>query len=164
MINIQEEGEDNERYLEMVRQLEPVAKSMIANSSYCVRILECEHVPGFGYFEAFKITFEPSDGSDGRVWVFVGAYPYAVLEWTEFTTPVSALEGYISAMEDWVHVRREGGDTSECIYVRGNPSFSSPPDSLVFVEELASRLRFLRENLLPEWRERFGDEASGEQG
>lgn len=76
------------------------------------------------------------------LWVVVGDLPPAYLVPDEARSPQAALEAYVEEMQLWVEAVRRGTPLDEVIPVNAEPT----PENAT---QLASRLRFLREQVLP---------------
>jgi hypothetical protein len=88
----------------------------------------------------------PINESDEWLWVVVGDLPSVYLVTERAPDPVTALEVYCELMDDWIKAVLDGGSLKDVYPVRAKPSS-------VNAKALASRLDFLRTELLPGWRE-----------
>jgi hypothetical protein len=105
-----------------------------------------------GVLAVFYFEIEP-DGADEEVWVIVGDIPPAYMDVESCPTGADALEAYLECMEEWVEAVRNGKSVDELIPVgyadTGRP-IEPTPDA---AEELAGRLAFIRNELVPWFRE-----------
>lgn len=76
------------------------------------------------------------------IWVIVGDVPPTYIPADDTRTPFEALDGYIGALEDWIEAARHGKSVAKLIPVNVD---ANPANA----EILASRLKFLDEQILP---------------
>ena len=96
-----------------------------------------------GVAAVFYVEFaRPIDGGDKELWVIVGDLPSAYLVTDEINTPYAALQSYCALMDDWIRAVRDSKPLDEVFPVEVTPTLES-------AEKLASRIRFLRENVIP---------------
>ena len=97
-----------------------------------------------GVIALFLVEFtEKIAGSpDDALWLVVGDLPSAYFVTENATHPRAALETYCNLMDDWVAAVLDGGDLDEVYPVEAEPSEQNE-------QELASRLRYLRAEVIP---------------
>lgn len=83
-------------------------------------------------------------GVDEWLWIVVGDVPPAYLVTDDCPDPGAALDGYISEMERWVEAVRRDASVEDLIPVNASPTRE-------FADMLASRLDFLRKELLSQY-------------
>ncbi|RWP86483.1 MAG: hypothetical protein EOR12_22345 [Mesorhizobium sp.] len=96
---------------------------------------------GIIYIFLFEIEANRADVNPWT-WVIVGDVPPTYLPADDGKTPFEALDGYIGALEVWIEAARHGKSVAKLIpvNVEANPANA---------EILASRLKFLDEQILP---------------
>ena len=138
---------DDEEDTRLLRKMASEAHDYISNFSWCKSIREAYFGDGYGGIVAiFFFHIEPSrPGADEWLWVVVGDLPPAYLVIDECKIPSQALEGYIDEMSDWVSLAKEGRSSENAIPVNA-------PATAEFAEMLESRLKVLRETIVPAFR------------
>ena len=139
-----EDEEDRRLFEEMLAE----ASTFLASFDWCDGIKE-EYV-GIavpGVMGEFLFRISPSEPDvDEWLWVIVGDIPPAYITTEDSPNPASALDAYIGAMEEWVAAVKEGHPTDDLIPVNVTPDQEH-------AEMLATRLEFLDENVLAEYKE-----------
>ncbi|TPM38144.1 hypothetical protein [Mesorhizobium sp. B2-3-4] len=96
-----------------------------------------------GVIYVFLFEFLPAEPDvPSWTWVIIGDVPSAYISCHHAKTPYVALDGYIGAMEEWVEAAREGNSVEDIIPV-------NVPATPAYAEMLASRLKFIDEQILP---------------
>lgn len=124
------------------------AKDFLEFYDWCGDILETYigmlYLGVVGVF-LFKIASTRKD-VDEWIWVIVGDLPPAYLTVDECPNPATALDGYVGAMLEWVEVARNGNSVADLIPV-------NVPATKENADILKTRLNFLDENILSEYKE-----------
>lgn len=92
----------------------------------------------------FEITPRTPD-ADSTVWVITGDLPPAYI-CNDNKTGAEALDGYVREMQRWVDAVRSGRGVEDLIPV-------NVPPHIEYAEMLASRLDFIRKEILPRYAE-----------
>ncbi|MEZ8255628.1 hypothetical protein AB6C79_23065, partial [Vibrio splendidus] len=119
------------------------AESYINAQNWCDQITDSYlglYEEGIVTIVLFKIESEYSNVDD-CVWCITGDIPPAYITCDSAVDPVSALGGYIGAMDDWVEAALKGKSVDELIPVNVAPTKE-------YAEMLKSRLDFLFENIV----------------
>ena len=105
-----------------------------------------------GVLAVFYFEIEP-DQADEAVWVITGDIPPAYMDVESCSNGAEALDAYLDCMDEWVQAVREGRPIEDLIPVgyadTGRP-IEPTPDAAA---ELAGRLAFIRDELVPWFRE-----------
>ena len=135
-------GENSDERAELQAMLVE-ARAFLGGFEWCIDIKECYFAIGVGGIVAvFLFSIVPEgDDTDDWVWVVVGDLPPAYIDVDTCPTPVSALDGYIGAMWEWVGAVRGGRPVDDLIPVNA-------PSTREYAEMLASRLDFLDREIL----------------
>lgn len=137
-------GEDEED-TKLLAEMAVHARNYVTSFEWCLPITAMYLADGIGGIVAiFLVEFKGKiDGTDDRLWVVVGDLPpaYMVVELDDCAQ--EALERYCLLMDDWIAAVRDKGDF-------GNVYPVSAPRTEEYAEALQSRLKFLREEIIPE--------------
>lgn len=140
-------GEDEED-TRLLRVMAQGALNYIRCFPWCKKIIGEYFGDGYGGILAvFLFRIEPSRPDiDEWLWIIFGDVPPAYLVTDICKTPSQALEGYIGEIGKWIQLAKTGRSSSDVIpvYVPATPENAA---------ELESRLKFLREILVPAFRE-----------
>lgn len=139
---------DDEEDSRLLQIMADDAQSYLRSFKWCKGIRETFFGDGYGGIVAvflFRIERESAD-VDEWLWVVFGDVPPAYLVTDECKTPSEALTGYIGEMSKWVALAKEGKSSVEVIpvYVPSTPENA---------DDLAKRLTFLREIVIPAFQE-----------
>ena len=134
---------DTDKLKSMLRE----AESYLQSFAWCRRITECFYGLGIGGVVAvFLFHIQPdNDSVDEWLWVISGDLPPAYLVVDLSPTPVSALETYITEMDEWVTAVKKGKSTDELIPVNVSPILEN-------AGRLEKRLDFLLKEVIPRYR------------
>ena len=125
-----------------VRVLASRATEFVAGFRWCQQVTGCALAFAIaGVLGIFRIDLRPTAEADPVVWVVVGDLPSAYLAYEEGDGWQDALGGYVEEMQACVDAARAGASIEDLIPVNAPPT----PE---YVQMLASRLEFLRRNLL----------------
>jgi hypothetical protein len=140
-------GEDEEDS-QLLQAMADEAKRYLSSFKWCQGIRERFFGNGCGGIVAvFLFRIEPSSHEiDEWLWVVFGEIPPAYLVTDECRTPSEALTGYIGEMSKWVALAKEARSSVDVIPV----NVPSTPEN---ADGLAKRLTFLREIVVPTFRE-----------
>ena len=126
-----------------VKALADAATNFISDQKWCRSVVSAHLAfaePGI--IGIFLIRIVPArSGVDDTLWVVIGDVPPANLVCDDAPTWREALQSYIFEMDKWVGAVRSGASLAEVIPVKAAPTSEQ-------AEMLASRLRFLREEIL----------------
>jgi hypothetical protein len=138
-------GEDAED-TRLLRQMLRTAESYITGAAWCPPI--CEKYLGFGVggvVAVFLFRFRKRiQGTDDWLWVIAGDLPSAYLVLDDAPDAKSALTLYCQLMEEWVLAVRKKKPLDNAFPVSATPTKEH-------ARMLASRIRFIREEVLPQW-------------
>jgi hypothetical protein len=139
------EDEEDSRLLHLMAD---GAERYLSSFKWCQGIKERFFGDGYGGIVAvFLFHMEPgSVGVDEWLWVIFGDIPPAYLVTDECKKPSEALTGYIGEMSKWVALAKEARSSVEVIPV-------NVPSTRENAEDLAKRLTFLGEIVVPAFRE-----------
>lgn len=124
------------------------AKEFLLSHKWCKRIingylgLNLEGILGVFYFEIEPIK----DNIDSKLWVLTGDIPPAYLVTDKTPNPPCAIATYIEEMKLWVDAVKNNKPTEDIIPV-------NVPPTLKYADMLDKRLKFLKENVLPNYSE-----------
>ncbi len=122
-------------------------REFLLSSDWCASISQ-EYV-GLaigGVVGVFLVEIVPTKKDvDTFLWVIVGDLPPAYLVTDEIPNAIEALSVYIEYMTDWVAAVRAGASTENLMPVAAEPTTEH-------ADMLESRLRFLTERVIPEFR------------
>jgi hypothetical protein len=126
-----------------VAALASQAVQFVLNFPWCDRVTDCSLAFAIaGVIGVFRVDFVPAvTAADPTVWVIVGDVPPAYIAYEAGDDWQDALRGYTEEMQWWVDAVREGDDLADLIPV-------NTPPTLEYAEMLATRLAFLRDQLL----------------
>ena len=137
------EGEDDQE-TDLLREMLVEARGFIQSFRWRREISE-EHL-GFGVgklFAVFLFRFATAvHGTDEYLWVVVGDLPSAYFVTDDAPTPRSAAEVYCRLMQDWVSAVLSKAPLDDVYPVQADAT-----DEMA--EKLDSRLRFIRERIIP---------------
>lgn len=133
---------------QLLRVMATGARNFIKCFPWCKSILEEYYGDGYGGIVAvFLFRIEPTRPNvDEWLWVVFGDIPPAYLVTDSCKTPSQALEGYMGEVSKWVELAREGLSSKNVIpvYVQATPENAA---------DVARRMKFLREVIVPAFRE-----------
>jgi hypothetical protein len=140
-------GDDAED-TDLLRKMAERANEYLRSFRWCKEIRESYFGDGIGGIVAvFLFRIAPSEPDvDEWLWVVVGDVPPAYLVTDGCKSPSQAIEGYIEEMSRWVDLAKQGRSSPKVIPV---PVEATPEHGAA----LESRLRFLREVIVPRFRE-----------
>lgn len=141
-------GQDNED-TRLLQDSGHEARSYLNQLGWCERVEHMWLAFGVGGVVAvFACQITPgSPEADDWVWVVVGDLPPAYIDASTNTTARAALEGYIAEMARWVDAVNHHKSVLDLIPVNVDPTVEN-------AAVLASRLRFIQDNLLAKWQQR----------
>lgn len=121
------------------------ARDYITSFKWCLPIKAMYLAYGIGGILAlFLIEFEGKiGGTDDRLWVVVGDLPSVYMIVQSDDTVRNVLEGYCELMDDWIAAIRNNGSFENVYPVRAARTEEH-------ADMLTSRLKFIRENILPD--------------
>ncbi|HWL92725.1 MAG TPA: hypothetical protein VNT79_04250 [Phycisphaerae bacterium] len=119
------------------------ASSYLLSHEWCKEIVRGYWALGWeGVLAVFFFRFVPAKkGVDSTVWVIVGDIPPAYI-CNDNRDAATALEGYTTEMQKWVEAVKKRKSVKELIPVNAKPTRE-------YADMLESRLKFIREELLP---------------
>lgn len=129
----------------LLREMAQEARDYITSHSWCPPQKDMFLACGVGGVIAlFLVEFTEKIGGspDDSLWLVVGDLPSAYFVTENATHQRAALETYCNLMDDWVAAVLDGGDLDEVYPVEAEPSEQN-------AQELASRLRYLRAEIIP---------------
>lgn len=137
------EGESSEDTA-LLEEMAQEVRFYLGSFQWCPTISRVLLAYGIGGVVAvFWVEFaQPIAGTDTALWVVTGDLPPAYMVVDEIGTPRVALEKYCSLMAEWIDAVRADGPTSDVFPVQAVASEEN-------AVRLASRIRFLRENVIP---------------
>ena len=97
-----------------------------------------------GILGVFFFEIEPLRNADPEVWVIVGDLPPAYIACDDCPNAAAALDGYCGAMSEWVQAVRQKKPVDDLIPVNAPPTEE-------YADLLERRLRFIYEEILPEY-------------
>ena len=125
-----------------VRKLADEATRFVEGFRWCDGVTGCALAFAIaGAIGVFRIELRPAGEADPIVWVLTGDLPPAYLAYEDGETWQDALRGYVAEMQAWVEAAESGQSVADLIPVNVAPSKR-------YAEMLASRLEFIRRNLL----------------
>lgn len=144
-------GEDAEDTA-LLRETVGLAHRYLLGWDWCGEIRECYlgDVSLGGIVAVLLFRIEPaSEGVDDWLWVVVGDVPPAYLVLDVSPNPAAALDGYIVEMERWITAVRGGEPVDELMPVRTRDGHELLRPSRELADEIDTRLRYLRDEILP---------------
>ena len=140
-------GEDS-KDTELLRAMAAEAEEYLLSFAWCETILHRYFGAGVGgIVGVFFFGIRPSrKGIDQWLWVVVGDLPRAYFVVDQCKTPAQVLNLYISHMKQWIEFARKGKSHSDLIPV-------DVPPTPEWAEQLAPRIEFLDEAILPRFKE-----------
>ena len=148
--SISELAGDDEEDTALLLDMKEEALDFLAGKDWCRRITDIYWGDGIGGVVAvFLFAFESAPGVDALAtpaWCVVGDLPPLLLPCLgRQDTPVAVLERYCSELEKWAQSVSRGEGGSGCVPVAVAPTAEH-------VEMLQTRVRSLREDVIPELR------------
>lgn len=118
---------------------------------WCKKILHGYLDRGWaGMVAVFYFEIETASASaDETLWVIVGDIPPAYIDTYNCPNGVAALNGYVDAMQEWVDLVNAGQPLQDVIPVYRRYSFVEVKPSDEYASMLASRLMFIRSDIIP---------------
>jgi hypothetical protein len=136
-------GEDEDETAALKSMAEQ-ARKYISSFGWCPPIASVYLAYGVGGVIAVylvKLTNNIAKGHDNELWVVVGDLPSVYLVTEQLKCTNAVLHAYCDLMDDWISKVRHGGDLTDAYPIAIEPS-------LVNANRLASRIRFVRNELL----------------
>jgi hypothetical protein len=135
---------DDENDTALLRQMSIEAKAYLEQFDWCSAVGRGYWGGGVGkVFSVFLFEIEPKTPDvDHWLWVIVGEIPPLYLVTDQCLSPKEAADMYIELMTEWVTLAREGRSSPDL------PSAGVEPTP-EWAENLAGRLAFIREKILP---------------
>jgi hypothetical protein len=148
VVSIDQMVGDNDEDTRLLLEMLSGAQSYLRCFPWCKEIREIYFGDGYGGIVAiFLFRIEPSRADvDEWLWVVFGALPPAHLVTDICKSPSQALEGYIDEVGKWVQLAKQGRSSRDVIpvYVPATPENAA---------DVENRLKFLREVIVPAFRE-----------
>lgn len=146
MVEISKETKETEEIAAFDEILEQ-AKRFLLKHPWCLGITESRigiFVPKIISIFLFRIE-KTEEVEDDWLWVVVGDVPPGYLVTDHAPNPAWALHGYLELLKEWTEAVRTG------VSVEGLYPVNVPP-TMEWVEELESRIHFLKEEILERYR------------
>ena len=136
-------GEDAEDTA-LLQSMAVDARRFLAGFHWCPPIKALYLGDGIGGVVAVFVAelSERIAGTDDMLWIIVGDLPSVFLVPDEIASPRQALEAYCELMDDWIQAVDSGEGLEEVYPVEAAPTPAN-------ARALASRLKFLREEIIP---------------
>lgn len=132
------------------------AEAYLRSFKWCHDIKEAYFGDGIGGIVAvFLFRLDGPPDVDEWLWVVSGNLPSCYFVTDEAPTPDEALEAYCELMEDWIEAVRSQKSLDD-VYPVDAPATQNN------AEDLAGRIGFLREQVLPWFRAGIGDGSDKE--
>lgn len=134
----------------LLREALAKAHAFMSGHTWCTRVREQYFGLGVGGIVSvflFEVIPQRED-IDEQLWVVVGDLPSAYFATDEASDPAEALAQYIGLMRQWIAAVKDGGDLSAAYPVAAAATAEN-------AAALESRLDYLENDLLPEWREKI---------
>ncbi len=132
----------------LLRVMAAGAENYIRCFPWCKAIRQQYYGDGYGGIVAvFLFYIEPTHaGVDEWLWVVFGDVPPAYLVTDASKTPSQALERYLEEISAWIDLAKQSLSSDQVIpvYVQPTPAHAA---------DLENRMKFLREVILPAFRE-----------
>jgi hypothetical protein len=144
VVPISEMTGDDDEDTELLKKQFARADAYIRSFAWCHKIKEIYFGEGVGGVVAVFL-FRAEAGTrhvDEWFWIVTGDLPSCYMVTDDAPTPALALEGYCGLMEDWAEAVL-AGESLEDVYPVDAPATEEN------AEALASRMNFIRENILP---------------
>ena len=107
-----------------------------------------------GILAIFYFEIQPdSTNVDDTLWVIVGDIPPAYIDPVSCSNGIMALEDYLYAMQEWVDAVKSGNPVDDLIPVYRRHSLLRVPATVEFAEMLESRLGFIREKIVSNYKQ-----------
>ncbi|GBC94071.1 hypothetical protein HRbin15_02578 [bacterium HR15] len=138
-----------------IREMAQEAEQFLRSHAWCQSVRQGYLDRGWaGVLAVFYFEIEPAPNSlaDQAVWVIVGDLPPAYLDIVHCPSGAAALEGYVGAMWEWVEHVKQGKPVEGLIPVYYRGSLRRVPPTREMAQLLESRLRFIEEHILPQFR------------
>ena len=147
LINIKDLAHTGVEYKQELLKLYEEATEYLKKQNWCVKVLDCWYDRGLAdKLAVFYFKIDPTKGADEYVWMVVGDLPPAYIDIESAVNGACAIQAYTDIMEDWVRTVKEGGDMDEVYPV-------NVPVNEKHADMLASRIKFIRENVLVDFTE-----------
>lgn len=140
-------GEDS-KDTELLRTMAVEAEDYLLSFAWCEAVLQRYYGAGVGgIVGVFFFEVRPARvGVDQWLWVVVGDLPRAYLVVDQCKTPAQVLNLYISHVKQWIEFARNGKSCADLIPLNVPPT----PE---WAEQLAPRIEFLDDAVLPRFKE-----------
>ncbi len=148
LVPIEEMRGDDEEDMALLTKLKQLATNYVLSFPWCVSILDIYFGDGVGGIVAvFLFHIVPARPRvDEWLWVVVGDLPSAYFVTDDLKSPYEVLEAYIEHRERWIRHAAVGEPAPHDVMSTGVPS------SPYWASELSGRMKFLREQVLPYFR------------
>jgi hypothetical protein len=140
----------------LLRQMYEDANRWLAEQPWATPVKKSYYALGVGNVVAlFVFELKKRAGTDERcLWVVTGDLPPAAFPTQELPDAAEALEWYCGLMEDWTRAVLDKKDLSEVYPVEAKPTREN-------ARQLASRVKSLRKEIIPEFRKALDEARSG---
>lgn len=126
---------------------------------WCEEVLEGYFDRGFSKFGVFYFRFRVREGSsvDSEMWIVAGDCPPAYLDTYYCRNGAEAVDAYVYLMREWGEAAIVGKPVGEFFPVMARGSFRLLEPTPEFGTMLLSRMNYVEEHLLSEWRDEIGE-------
>jgi hypothetical protein len=138
---------DDDVDTQLLREMAEKAAVYVRSLSWCLNLHEQlfgEGVGGIAAIFLFRVAIRKVKKPE-RIWVVVGDFPSAYMEFEAASNPQAVLLRYVEGVEEWLDASVEERDSGDLI-----PIYVPPGDE--FIQMLRGRMGTLRSLVLPHLR------------